>query len=479
MTSRLSVYRADWVLPATAAPVRNGAVLVGTDGRIAAVGPAEAIDAGPNATVIELGAAALMPGLINVHAHPDLAMFRGALEDLAFRDWILRMLGAKRTTLTQEDFEAAARWTMIEAVRAGITTIAATEPSAASLPALRESGLRGIIYHEVFGPDPADANDAVGELRRALDALRVHASDRIAIGVSPHAPFTVSDELYRLTALLAADEGLPMAVHIAESAAERMLVTEGDGDFAPGLRARGISTPVRAASPIRLLEQLGVLDVRPLLIHCVDIDVDDIRLIADAGCAMAHCPIANAKLGHGIAPLATLLDAGVTVGIGTDSVGSNNRLDLIEEARVAALMQRGVNRSPTLLPAGELLRLCTIAGARALGMDDQIGSLEPGKQADLCAVSLAGTHARPVHDPVAAVFHAARGADVVLTVVGGRVLHGPGADRVFDEADIAARVESAAARVAEVSGERGARTSGSRRQRGGEGQRIGKALERG
>jgi cytosine/adenosine deaminase-related metal-dependent hydrolase len=157
--------------------------------------------------------------------------------------------------------------------------------------------------------------------------------------------------------------------------------------------------------------------------------------------------VANARLGHGVAPLPRLLDAGVSVGLGTDSVASNNRLDLIEEARVASLLQRALHRSHDLLPPARLLQLCTLDGARALGLDDRIGTLEPGKDADLCAVSLARPHARPVHDPVAALFHSASASDVVLTVVRGRMLH-----RAGDEPDAGLRaamdrVEAAAERL--------------------------------
>jgi 5-methylthioadenosine/S-adenosylhomocysteine deaminase len=353
-------------------------------------------------------------------------MFRGALEELAFTDWILRLVGAKRSALVEADYAVAARWTAIEAMRAGITTLAATEASGAAAAALGEMGLRGIVYREVFGPDPAQAEGAMAELARALDVLRADETELVRVGISPHAPYTVSDALFRAAAELSLREAVPMAIHIAESAAERALVVAGAGDFAPGLNARGIATPPRGRSSIEMLARLGVLEARPLLIHCVDLDEADIRSIAASGAAVAHCPVANAKLGHGVAPLPELLEAGVRVGLGTDSVGSNNRLDLLEEARFAALLQRARHRRPDLLPARELLELCTIGGARALGLESRIGTLEPGKDADLCAVSLAAPHAAPVHDPVTALFHAARGSDVVLSTVRGRVVYRAG-----------------------------------------------------
>jgi len=196
-----------------------------------------------------------------------------------------------------------------------------------------------------------------------------------------------------------------------------------------------------------MLDRLGVLAARPLLIHCVRLGADDIARIAGAGAAVAHCPVANAKLGHGIAPLPELIEAGIRVGLGTDSVGSNNRLDLLEEARTASLLHRGRLASFDYLTPAELLRMVTLDGARALGLDDRIGSLEPGKDADLCAVSLSGAHVRPVHDPVAAVFHAARASDVVLTAVRGRVLFRGGVVETMDEASLAAEIEEPAERI--------------------------------
>jgi 5-methylthioadenosine/S-adenosylhomocysteine deaminase len=445
---RLTLYRAAWVLPVASAPIRDGAVLVAADGTIAAVGPTAAIGVVEGAEVVDLGEAALMPGLVNVHAHPELALFRGGLDDLAFRDWILRLVGAKRAALVDADYDVAARWTMVEALRAGITTLACTEMSAAAVGAMAEAGVRGLVYREVFGPDPAQVDGSMADLRSAVDVLRSAETDLVRIGISPHAPYTVSDGLFRASAGYALAEGLPVAIHAAESAVETDLVTRGEGDFAPGLRARGIDTPVRGTSTIEMLDRLGVLKTRPLLIHCVRLSADDISRLADSGSSVAHCPVANARLGHGTAPYVELREAGIEVGLGTDSVGSNNRLDLLEEARIASILHRARLGSHDYMPASDLLRLATLDGARVLGLDARIGTLEPGKDADLCAVSLAAPHVRPVHDPVSAVFHAARGSDVVLATVRGRVLQRGGEVLTLDAAALAPQVDEAAVRLA-------------------------------
>ncbi|HEU4557781.1 MAG TPA: amidohydrolase family protein [Longimicrobium sp.] len=450
MPERVTIYRATWVLPVSSEPLRDGAVMVDTDGRIAAVGPALALECPPDAEIVDLGEAALLPGLVNVHAHPELSLFRGALEDLRFRDWILRLVGTKRAALTEEDYDVAARWSLVECLRAGMTTVAATESSAASFGALRDAGMRGLVYREVFGPDPAVCDEAMADLRGCVDRLRRDETDLVRLGISPHAPYTVSDALFTAAARYACGEGLPMAIHAGESIPERELVTRGEGDFAPGLRARGIATPPRGATTVEMLDRLGVLDARPLLIHCVLVEYDDMVRMADHGCAVAHCPVANAKLGHGIAPYAELREAGVRVGLGTDSVGSNNRLDLLEEARIASLLHRGRVAAYDVLTPTDLLRLVTIDGAQALGLEDRIGTLEPGKDADLTAVRLTAPHVRPVHDPTAAVFHAARGTDVILTVVQGRVLFADGVVHTLDEAALAEAVLDPATRVREA-----------------------------
>ncbi|MDQ3389402.1 MAG: amidohydrolase family protein [Gemmatimonadota bacterium] len=445
----LRLFRSAWVLPVAAPPFRQGAILVDGAGRIAAVGPEAAIEPPPGAEIVELGEAVLLPGLVNVHAHPELALFRGALEGLRFRDWILRLVGAKRAALGEAEYAVAARWTMVESLRAGITTVAATESTGAAMGALREAGMRGIVYREVFGPDPARAEEAIAELRRALGPLRAEEGDLVRVGISPHAPFTVSDPLYRATAEYALAEALPLAVHASESEAERALVCDGGGDFAPGLRARGIATPPRGKSPLEMLERLGILRTRPLVVHCVRLAGDDISRLAESGSAVAHCPIANARLGHGVAPYLEMRDAGIRIGLGTDSVGSNNRLDLLEEARTASLLQRAIHADAEILDGEELLRLCTVEGARTLGLAERIGTLEPGKDADLCAVSLRGAHVVPVHDPVAALFHSARGSDVTLTVVRGRILFQGGRVLSLNEAGLRSELERAASLLRE------------------------------
>ena len=232
-----------------------------------------------------------------------------------------------------------------------------------------------------------------------------------------------------------------MAVHIAESAEEDAYVRDASGPFADGHRARGFRVVPRADTPVALLHRLGVLARRPLLIHCVRTGESDIRVIAAAQCAIAHCPASNAKLGHGIAPLDEWLANGITVGLGSDSMASNNRMHLLEEARLAILAHRARTPGRPALSASCALELATIGGARCLGLDDEVGSLEVGKAADFAAFSLEDLPATPHVDPIASAVFALGGARATTVAVAGnlRVLEG----HLIDADDaLAARVHA-------------------------------------
>jgi 5-methylthioadenosine/S-adenosylhomocysteine deaminase len=405
-------------VPIASPAFENGAVGV-EGGRITFVGPAADAPAGER---VDLGNCALLPGLVNTHTHLELTVMRGWLEDLSFRHWIIRLTRARREILNPERLLASARVGIGEGLLAGITTYADTCESGVVHQALREMGVRGVMYLEVFGPQPEQARTALKELATKVATYRSGDSSLVRTGISPHAPFSVSDALFNGAGEMAIADKLPVAIHAAESEAEHRLVTEGEGDFADALRARAISVLPRATSTIALLDRTRMLRTRPLLIHCVHVDADDLRLIADAGCAIAHCPASNAKLGHGAADLTAMLDADVVVGLGSDSVASNNRMDLLDEARLAVLFARASRRRFDVIPATRAIELATRSGARALGLDTDIGTLEVGKSADLAAFPLDGLHALPVQDPESALLFATSGRGARLVTVDGREL---------------------------------------------------------
>lgn len=413
-------YHARWVLPITRPPIENGTI-VEKDGVITYVGPRETAPAGEGDDT-ELGDAILLPGLVNTHTHLELTVMRGFLEDCRFTVWIDKLRQSRSAALTDEMLLDSARFGIVEGLEAGVTTYADTCSSGVVMRAMRELGVRGVMYQELFGPDPAQADVVMRELEDRIVKLEAEQTDLVTLGISPHAPYTVSDPLYDAAARFANRRGLPLAMHIAESEAEQRIVVDGGGDFADNLHQRGIVMAKRARSPIALLEARGALERGPLLIHCVRADADDIGIMARHRCAVAHCPASNAKFGHGIAPILPFIAAGIRVGIGSDSVASNNRMDILDEARLAVLIHRAATRRHDAFGADEALELATLGGARALGIDSRVGSLEVGKDADLAAFRADSARTTPIGDPYAAAVFALPGRSAELVTVRGRVL---------------------------------------------------------
>jgi 5-methylthioadenosine/S-adenosylhomocysteine deaminase len=403
---------ARWLLPVHGPPIERGALLIGSDGRILDVGPDASVPRLADTLAEKFDDAVILPGLINTHTHLELTGFEDRVPEREFTAWIRRLRELK-TTRSSAGYVEAARQGLASCFASGVTTVADTGDSGAVIEALVEAGGSGIAYQEVFGPDPGQSNESLAGLRARVDRLRPLATDRISIGVSPHAPYTVSGQLFRVVSDWARSEQLPMAVHVAESPAESELLLQGAGRFAEAWRARGIPLPSPGGrTPIRWLEEHGVLSEQTLCIHAVQLDGHDIGRLAESGAAVAHCPLSNQAHGHGDAPLEELLESGIRVGLGTDSVVSVGRLDLLAEARAAAGL------APSL-DADDLVELCTLSGARALGIDSHTGSLLPGKWADCTIVRI------PVNSgggPAEQVL-ASGPTDVLRTYVGGKEVH--------------------------------------------------------
>ena len=403
---------ARWVLPVSGPPLECGAVLLGRDGRIEAVGPDGSVPRPADVPGEHYPDGILLPGLVNSHTHLELTgLDLGGSPEPDFRSWVGRVRAIKETR-SADAFLAAARLGLAECWAAGVTTIGDTGDSGSVIRALAEMGGSGIAYQEVFGPHPAQTEESLAGLRHRVSELRGLAGGRVSLGVSPHAPYTVSAPLYAAVAAWARDAGLPLAVHLAESAAESDLVQRGAGPFAEAWRGRGIPLPpVPGCSPVEWLDRHGVLGQRTLCIHVVQADEGDLARLAHRGCAVAHCPLSNAAHGHGAAPLAGFLAHGLRVGVGTDSPLSVGTPDLFAEARAA--------RRLAGLDAAAALALATLGGAMALGLESEIGSLEPGKWGDCVVIRV-----RPPVDggPTEQALEARR-EDVVVTFLGGREVH--------------------------------------------------------
>lgn len=448
-----TLYSAQWVIPVSSPAISEGAIVV-EDQQIVSVGSRSALASQfPQAEVRDLGDSVIMPGLVNSHTHLELTAMRGFLEneESDFFAWLRKLTGARMERMTADDLYVSAMWGAFEAVRAGVTAVAdASESAGESMQALNDVGLRGIVFQESFGPDPRLANENFQKLKTKVGRLWTKESALVKCGVSPHAPYTVCGPQLEMISRFALDESLPLMMHAAESRMEVSLIRDGVGPFADGLRQRGIDWQTPGVSPIKYLADRGVLQTRPLLAHCIHVDEIDIEMLRQTTSTVAHCPKSNAKLGHGVAPFQLMLDQGVNVGLGSDSVGSNNTCDQFEEARFALLLARSRSdgRHPSrLISADEVLRSATLGGARSLGLEGQIGELRAGSQADFIGVSLEAARQIPSYDPVSTLIFASAGCDVTLTVIAGREVYRDGRVTAVDEERLRARVKELAKKL--------------------------------
>jgi 5-methylthioadenosine/S-adenosylhomocysteine deaminase len=405
------------------------------------------------AQVCDFGEAAILPGFVNAHSHLELTVMRGYLEreEGDFPAWLKKLTIARLERMTPDDLYVSAAWGALEAARAGVTCVGdASDAASSSMKAVADVGLRGTIYQEAFGPNPAEARENFEKLREKVARLRQYETELVRIGVSPHAPYTVSAPQLELIAEFALAEKLQLMMHAAESEAETLFMREGRGPFAEGLARRGIEWRTPGISTIQYLARHGILNTQPLLAHCITVDDADMLAIKEAGAKIAHCPKSNAKLGHGRAPFQAFIERGITVGFGSDSVASNNTCDILEEARFATLLSRatdGKESSGKTLSADIALQTATTGGARALGFETQTGTLAEGAQADIAVVALGGTHQSPAHDPATALIFSSSGRDVLMTIVAGREIYREGRVLTVDEDRLRERMKEIAGRV--------------------------------
>jgi 5-methylthioadenosine/S-adenosylhomocysteine deaminase len=419
------VLSADWVVPVEGNPIQNGAVAI-DDGRIAAVAPTS-----------ELGSdehfedAVIVPGFVNAHSHLEYAVYAGFGDGLSFAPWIVIHI-ERKARIGLSEMEAIARLGAAECLRSGITTVGDCSFSGAAATACADLGLRAIVYLEVFGTGTEQLETRYADMRARLDgALR---SD-VILGISPHAPYTCSPELYEACTEL----GVPLATHFNESADELTWLEHGAGPWEA--LADELPAPL-GESGIRALARRGLLSPRFLAAHCVKVDAEEIALLAEHDVAVVHCPRSNALLGCGIAPVAELRAAGVRLGLGTDSPASTPSFDMFEELRTAVFAARARSERPDALSTGEALELATLGSAQALGLDHEVGSLVPGKRADLTVVSLAGSPFLPWEDPVTAVVLGGSPERVVATLVSGEARYEKGGEAWLELIDAARSARS-------------------------------------
>jgi len=385
-----------------------GAVAV--DGReIAAVDTTEAIARGFEAReTIDAGGQVVMPGLINTHTHAPMVLYRGLADDLALMDWLQKYIfPSEAQTVSPEFVRAGTRLAALEMIQSGTTTYADMYYFEEEIArATRDAGLRGVLGQTIIQFPVPDAKTPQDGMARAERFIKAYASDElITPAIAPHAMYTLDRATLRSIRAIADREHAPVIIHLAETQDE-----------------------VRTArqkyqlTPTGFLESIGFWGPKTIAAHAVWVTPADIQILARRHVGVSHNPESNMKLASGTAPVTAMRAAGLAVGLGTDGAASNNDLDMFEAMRQAAFLHKLVTRDPRAIPAAVALRMGTIDGARALGMEQTIGSLEPGKRADLLVVSMSAPRQTPMYDPLSHLVYVTRGDDVRTTIVNGKVL---------------------------------------------------------
>lgn len=430
------VIEARWVVPVEPPGVvlAHHAVAVG-DGRVVALLPTdEARVRFRGSTRVELPGHVLIPGLVNLHTHAAMVLMRGIADDLPLRTWLEQHIWPAERQHASADFVYDG--TMVaaaEMLRGGVTCFHDMyffpEAIARAARAARIRAVVGLIALE-FPTPYADGPQEYVE--RGLDVrARFEGDPLVSFAMAPHAPYTVSDASFTRVLRAAEDHDLPIHLHVHETDAE---IAESEAQF--GCR------------PLDRLAALGVVGPRLVAAHCVHLTDEEIALLAARGAHVAHCPAANLKLASGIARVAAMTERGVNVGVGTDGAASNNRLDMLAELRLAALLGKAAAGRADALPAHEVLAMGTLRGARALGLEARIGSIVPGKDADLTAVDLSTLELQPVYDPVSHLVYAVGRRAVTHVWVRGAPCVVAGELRTLDAAALCARAAEWGARLA-------------------------------
>lgn len=389
-------------------PISNGAVAI-ADGKIAAVGPAEELlDLAPTGELLNAAGCIILPGLVNTHSHLAMTLLRGLADDLPLKEWLEdHIWPAEKAHMNAETVRLGTELAAAEQLLAGVTTTTDMYFFGNDVcEVLIEAGLRGVVAESLIDfPTPrcATTDEMFAKQQELIDTYRAHPL--ITPSVAAHAPYTVCAKNLVREAELAEAHEIPMQIHLSETRWE----------VEKSLEEKGLS-------PVAYLADLGVLSERTVAAHCVHVSPEDIELLQEFDVGVAHNPVSNLKLASGVSPVPAMSAQGVKLGLGTDGAASNNTLDLLRDAQIAALLHKGATGDPTVLPAREIVEMATIGGARVLGLDDRIGTLTEGREADIVCIDVGRAHTTPMYDPFSHVVFAARAGDVRHVLVRGKTL---------------------------------------------------------
>ena len=408
--SPVKIIHAAYIVPVRPHGVvlEDHAAVVSEDVILAVLPIKDALAAYPSATVVDLPEHVLLPGLINMHTHSPMTLLRGYADDMALQTWLGDHIWPAEQRFVSEAFVAdGTRLAVAEMLRAGTTCFNDMyfHPEAISR-VCRETGIRasiGVPLIEQVEGVSCDLDRFFADSEELHDQFE--NEPLLSSSLAPHAPYTVSDQALVRIEKLSRQLDIPVHMHLLETAWETRH-----------------SMQHYECHPLARLKKCGLLNSRLQAVHLTQVTEADISLLADSSVQVIHCPQSNLKLASGISPVSSMLDAGVNVSLGTDGAASNNDLDLLDEAQTAALLAKGMSGDAEAVGAFQALEMLTINGARALGREDSLGTIEPGKQADLCAIDLASPETQPMHNVVSQLIYAASAAQVTDVWVAGRRL---------------------------------------------------------
>ena len=413
--------------------IENGAVGI-KDGRIAYAGSLSKLSGRKGAAYLDAAGGLIMPGLVNAHIHLPMSLFRGLADDLALEQWLNNhIFPAEQQHLTPETVKWAALLSCSEMLLSGTTTCCDGyfyEDAVAE--AVSHTGMRAVLGQGVIdfpAPGVPDPKDNIRCASAFVEKWK-NRSPLISPAIFCHSAYTCSKETLLSAKAAAKQENVLFQVHVAETQNEPALI-----GLPPG------------TSPVAYLDSLGVLDENTLAVHAVWAGAEDIDILAKRNVKICHTPESNMKLASGIAPVPEMLDAGLVVGLGTDGCASNNNLDMFSEMGTAARLHKGALNDPTVMSAETVIRMATIEGARAIGLEHLIGSLEAGKKADLIVIDTRKPHLFPLYHPHSHIVYAARGADVRHVMVDGRLLVSDYRLAHLDSEDVIANVNAIAGNI--------------------------------
>lgn len=371
-----------------------------------------------------------IPGLINCHTHSYMSFMRNIADDLSFMDWLFGKIDPLEQQMTDEDAYWGACLAIIEMMKSGTTCFNDMQMNIhQTTKAVKESGMRAVICRGLVGT----GNDEAGQVRLAQAFEERDAAadcDRLTFMLGPHAPYTCDDEFMRIVSQEAQKNNMSIHVHLSESESEIQQIQEKYG-----------------CSPIEMADRNGLFNVPAIAAHCVQVTEKDIRILKNKNVSVVTNPASNMKLGNGFAPIPAMLEAGINVCLGTDGAASNNRLNLFHELSLLTLIHKGVARTPQCISAEEGFRIATINGAKALGLEDQIGTLEAGKKADIAILDLNVPSLNPRNNLIAGLSYSANGSEVETVIIDGKITMENRQVLTMDESLVYSKVNEIVARM--------------------------------